>query len=630
MNIRRYPMPQSREPFINTNLIPAGLDPETGGERWWISSWNANTGSTGVLVTASGKNRVYRFERGFGLAGCGAYSAAYAGDDKLWLVSDTAALRRLDLRTGAVGEFRTGAASGLVFAGMPYDPETGKFLFFANTNHWLTGVCYDTKACKTHKLYDETGASTLSQAGFPNGDGTYTLNFNTSDPDIWQLRRWDPKTDELVPVLNVPSSVKLFHSVSSEKGHYLTGLGWFDGRTLSPGPMPEKEADWFGLRGGAAYGFDRSSGWICRWTLDTGKVENICRAPDVISAVLTENAEILSFSLFGMLQVFDLTGNLLLSRRLETDSWGALDCLAAGDGGVIIGTPFITQRFWVFDEKTGTGYDAGMASPGVGEVLRTWYKRGKFFMASYTESVLTEYDPSRHAGFPDNPRVVARPANSMRPVADAEDDRFLYYASNHHYGHLGCTLTRYDLDTGRAFYADDPVPAHSIVSLLRTAGALWGGCTWHSDCRCTPEPEHDAFAVRIDPDTLRVTDKYPAPEDVTHVLLCGETDGGLLTILRGESSRFALFDTSAGTFRDIGPLPDGQKKLLPTGRQDEYIVLRGNTAERWRIAAQGTARLDTLLTEDGIRSIFLSRTADGPVLLASLQKEFLVIRDFLP
>ncbi len=631
MNIKRYPMPQSREPFVNTGLVPAGRDPDTGEERWWITSWNSNVGTTGVLVTASGKNRVYRFEKGFGLAGCGAYSAAYAGDDKMWLVSDTAVLRRLDLKSGETEEFRTGAASGLVFRGMPYDPQSGKYLFFANTSPDVVGVCFDTKKCATHKVYVNITSCTGVQGGFANADGTYCLNINTPDPDVWQFWRWDPKTDELVPVLKNRIAHGPAQSVCCEKGTYLSGLGWFDGYTLTPEPRPERELTWFGMRDGAVYGFgDKSPGWISRWTLETGKVENICRAPDVISAVLTEKGDILSFSAFGTLQVFDASGNLLLSRRLETDSWGVVDCMAAGDDGTVIGTPFITQRFWIFDEKTGTGYDAGMAAPGGGEVLRTWYRRGKFYMASYTESVLTEYDPARHAAFPDNPRVVARPAAAMRPVADAEDDRYLYYASNHHYGILGCTLTRYDLDTGSALYADDPVPAHSIVSLLRTADALWGGCTWHSDCRWTLEPEHDTFAVRIDPETLRVLEKYPAPEGVTHVIVCGETDGGLLTILHGGESRFALLDPAAGTFRTLCPLPERQRKLLAAGRRDEYILLRGGAIERWHIGADGTALLGTIVSGEGIYNICLNRTAAGPVLLAAMPKEFLVIRDFLP
>ena len=121
MKIRRYAIPLTRDPFVNTPLIPAGVDPETGEERFWITSWNANVGCLGVLITASGKERIYRFSIGKGLAGMGSYSSVYVGNEIMWLISDTAYIRRLDLTTGAVEEFETGAKSGLVFSCAQYD-----------------------------------------------------------------------------------------------------------------------------------------------------------------------------------------------------------------------------------------------------------------------------------------------------------------------------------------------------------------------------------------------------------------------------------------------------------------------------------------------------------------------------
>ena len=134
MVIRKYQIPKTRDPFINTPFVRAGVDPETGEERFWTGSWNANSGMIGVLVTPSGKNRIYRMKKGVGFAGSGAYSAGYAENEKMWLVSDTGVIRRLDLRTGETADFETGAASGLVFACMPFDAKTGKFLFFSNVN----------------------------------------------------------------------------------------------------------------------------------------------------------------------------------------------------------------------------------------------------------------------------------------------------------------------------------------------------------------------------------------------------------------------------------------------------------------------------------------------------------------
>ena len=49
MKIHTYPVPATRDPFVNTPLIPAGFDPKTGEERFWISTWNDNTGCLGAL-----------------------------------------------------------------------------------------------------------------------------------------------------------------------------------------------------------------------------------------------------------------------------------------------------------------------------------------------------------------------------------------------------------------------------------------------------------------------------------------------------------------------------------------------------------------------------------------------------
>ena len=61
--MERYSIPKTRDPFINAPFISAGVDPETGLERFWCSSWNDNVGSTGVLIRADGSTRVYRFEK---------------------------------------------------------------------------------------------------------------------------------------------------------------------------------------------------------------------------------------------------------------------------------------------------------------------------------------------------------------------------------------------------------------------------------------------------------------------------------------------------------------------------------------------------------------------------------------
>ncbi|MBR5479961.1 MAG: hypothetical protein IKU84_07255 [Clostridia bacterium] len=59
MKIKKFSVPLTRDPFVNTPLIHAGFDTDSGEERFWISTWNANVGCLGALVTPNGKSRTY-------------------------------------------------------------------------------------------------------------------------------------------------------------------------------------------------------------------------------------------------------------------------------------------------------------------------------------------------------------------------------------------------------------------------------------------------------------------------------------------------------------------------------------------------------------------------------------------
>jgi hypothetical protein len=120
---RQVPIPATRDPFVNAQFTPAGFDRETGEERFWASTWNANSGCTAVLITPSGKHRVYRFDGDRGQFGY--YGAAYVGDDVLYLCSFLDEIVKLDLGTGETTTWKTGMPHDLSVSGMVYDPATG-------------------------------------------------------------------------------------------------------------------------------------------------------------------------------------------------------------------------------------------------------------------------------------------------------------------------------------------------------------------------------------------------------------------------------------------------------------------------------------------------------------------------
>ena len=60
--VKRFPIPKTRDPFVNTPLLPVGPD-KRGRERFWISSCNMNSGCLAALVNEDGEQRIYRFAK---------------------------------------------------------------------------------------------------------------------------------------------------------------------------------------------------------------------------------------------------------------------------------------------------------------------------------------------------------------------------------------------------------------------------------------------------------------------------------------------------------------------------------------------------------------------------------------
>ena len=145
------------------------------------------------------------------------------------------------------------------------------------------------------------------------------------------------------------------------------------------------------------------------------------------------------------------------------------------------------------------------------------------YLAAYGGAELMEYDPARPANFPENPRLVAKAPDAMRPVAAAAGDRILYYACSRPYGNLGSVLTRYDTVRGVSVHAEDPIGALQIQSLGydAEAGALLVGSTIHADCRsCAPAKDRADLAL-IDATGLKVLKQVQGPEGCQTITVLG-------------------------------------------------------------------------------------------------------------
>ncbi|MBE6552344.1 MAG: hypothetical protein E7665_09475 [Ruminococcaceae bacterium] len=548
---KNIPIPITKEPYVNTFLYPAGFEKETGIERYWVSSWNSNVGSTGILVNENGEEKTFRFQKDSSspLAKCGFYSACYAGDDIMWLAGDLSQIFRLDLSTGEITGFKTGAPSGLIFAGMAYDEATKKLFFSAFVPPREVSVSFDTVKRETVRIYDDTITATCSYGNIPNGDGTYTVTYIDKNSGNWRYAIWDPHEECLTEAVVTKYEIPNMPLMKDGKAYISRGSErfWYDpsDRSFSKENICNRSAIFFGSKGDVAYGAEHTGGeaQILSWDMKGSEHKVLCSVPNSNGQMmrLTRDEKIIVVTIYGDFYKFDSDGNRLMFKELDSRSYGALDCLILTNDGILVGTPFITQRFWVHDLNTGIGYDAGRAADGGGEVLQVRELNGKVYMASYTQGRLTEYDPKKPANFPENPRIVAAPKNSMRPKCQANDGTNFYYISNHPYGKSGCEITKYNTLTGELLCNDSPVDGLAFWSMQynKKYNVLVAGSTVATDCGIAKETADICCLAVFSADTLELIALLNCEKGVRIVTVAGSVNEDEYLIFMNGSARNA-------------------------------------------------------------------------------------------
>jgi outer membrane protein assembly factor BamB len=612
--VRRFALPPAQDPFVNTPLISLGPGAD-GAERFWITSWNSVSGTQAIMITEDGREEIHRFPDDPGF-----YSAGPQDADTLWLCGDLATMIGYDLRSRAIRRYATGAPYALMFGGMIVDPASGRSFGLAFPPPTPTAISFDFRNGRPGQVFPGICAEHYSASHFANGDGTFTLlAFN---PDL-ALLRWDPATDTVTKTLasellgrpvRWTDRATISATISDDDGHvYLPEIGWYDPieQRLVPGPEAGRRMNWFARRGDVAWGTAMAGELltVARWDLKTGQLTELCRIPDgtVQGTRMTASGRIVAVTMFGTFYAIDAEdGSLLLAKHVPTDSIGHVDCLRRIDADRLLGTTFITQRFWSLDLRTGVGEDLGRAAPGGGEVLQTWKVGTKIYLAAYTGAELVEYDPDRPARFPENPRIVAKPSSGMRPVAAADDGRLIFYSSNHHYGDLGCVLTRYDTETGLATYADDPLPGQAIRSLVLNADGtvLVAGTAMEADCQSAPPSDDHCLFARIDAKTLGVITTTTAPLGTTTARVHGPiADDRYLATIAGtfddhDQTRWLALGEEDHRSRigieDTHPLPDRGTVVVATEIAGLFVLKNPEGFALWDFRGAEPTRLATV------------------------------------
>ena len=611
-SVVRVPIPRTRDPFVNTPLVAVGRrggDGDSNGdndgvEQFWISSYNSNVGCIGLLVGADGRARSYRFP----MPHAGFYSAVPDEDGGLWLCGDLSRVVHLRLSDGAWTSYETGADPGLVFQGMARDVAGDQLLVAAFTGERTDAVCFDTRARKTRRLYRDISPQHYLRANIPAADaadaadavdaaahgsvaaldGSVAIAIETPETE---LLRWDPATGDLSPGPAAPAGAGVQWRLLSSAGVGLSAL-------LTDLPPELAEVRWFAADGALVWGARcGDAAEVVVWDRAARSVRSVCAVPDSdhFNLVLTADRKLLAVTRYGQLWRFDaLSGAVELCVDLDTDSVGRVDCVVRLDERTVLGTPFISQRYWTADLESRIGRDRGRAAPGGGQISLSWLVGGRAYLAAYAGGELTCLDPAVGGSFPENPRVVAAPPGGMRPVAGAVDGDVLVYSCTRRYGLLGCVLTRYDISTGVASYRDDPLPYQSIQSLLWASGEarLLAGTARHADMTSAPPQAGTCYLGLLDPDGLRLDGLVAMPPGADRVAIAGRLSSELalchLSGLEGGGRWFATSmraptSPSPAEYLDF-PAEVEPSAIAATGVPGWFVVRIADRIELWDLA----------------------------------------------
>ena len=645
----RFGMPEGRDPFVNVRLLSLGPG-EDGHERFWTSSYNDVCGTTGVIVDELGRYRLYSF----GPEHPGFYSVGFDRDEGvLWLCGWLDQVVRFRLEDGTWEAFDTGMKSVLVFRGMAFDPGTGKLFIATNGDEAIT---FDTRTRKTVGHLGVISRDGLyTRSSFANGDGTFTVVLGC--PGLVFVR-WDPRDDSVHTILieertdstYLDGRMKYTFVAAVDGRRFVPGHGWFNPRTWKMeehGPRPERPMSWFARRGSLVYGTEDLLGDpIHEWDLNTGKVRKVCAVPDatVMGMNISSSGKLVAVSHDGVFYRMDaVTGAMECSCPLPVTAVGRVDCMVKIDQERLLGTYFITQRFWEFNLATDRGFDCGKAAPGTGEILLSWKIGNKVYMAAYTGGELLEYDPGRPPHFPENPTVVATPPRSLRPVAGTDDGQALFYACSAPSGERGSVLTKYDTRTGVFQYVTNPLPGQQIVDLAydHTTGTLLAGTTYRGES--VPEPEEAeriCWFARIDADDLSVIAKFPARKSTVRASVHGPcAEGRFLCSTRGDGDFLDppkkhgtfLFTLSANEFRSPYPggritVPGSFADLQPAGAPGKFILRNRDRLELWHIDTPSGRMLEVLHQGPDVQKAYLIIVQDSSIYLA-VDKEVVILEE---
>ncbi len=555
-------LPPTRDTFANGSLT------ELGSGWWWTSSWNGGDGCCGVKFDLNGNHRTFRFAPG--KFGGGMYGVASAGQGRIWCTSFSDELYFLDPEQGECIRYGIDdkGAHGMIFHGLALDENTGKILILCRSVRKMCSIAVvvDSRTQKVLKHYEKLPTLNTHPrycGRTSRGEHVFSHVQPSTDIIVWNPER---ETLEVRISSDVPTDGYFRPLLTADGRIYMYGK-WYrvDDGQMIPGPAAPLEMRYFAESDGMAWGLsDHTSGngRLYRWQIDSGHLTALCDLPDCsINNFRLVAGKIICVTSYGFFYRIDaMSGTIETSSRFDSDAFGDPDCFIMSAPGRLLGTTFINQRFFEIDLASGAGQDLGRAAGGmVGEVLRVAKINGKVYMATYNRGELVEYDPGRHANYPENPRTVMLPRHhAQRPVGLCCDGQNIFYVCNRTYGLTGSTLIKYTPGSGKSQIIEDPFPGLAFRNILydRAHRIIISGASIHADGRSAAPTRQEAGVLLIDPENLEVRHFTPLPFWL--VTPYGPlADGRILLDAKGDERAAAfLFDLDTLSFEELSTPPE--------------------------------------------------------------------------
>ncbi|MCD6364454.1 MAG: hypothetical protein J7M14_01125 [Planctomycetes bacterium] len=357
--------------------------------------------------------------------------------------------------------------------------------------------------------------------------------------------------------------------------------------------------------GDDCYAQSNSDGALFKLDRDEGKWDQLTDGSDTGRCTLGTwlDRDVCWVSTCGMATRFSpQTGK---SDTLDLEAVGLLPAhglCAVPSANVIVGAPFINQRFWTIDLDTGEGRDCGRAAPGGGQVNQIIWDptTRRALLSSYTSCTVTAFDPSKPAHWPDNPRVLAsaRDHEQMRPTALAHDGRHVWMATSPRYGHLGGALCRIDPGSGeikvwRHIIEDQKINA---IVLDTDRRRVYFSSEIFADCGSAPPTQSTAMVGSFDMDQLTLLRSQAVKADAPVVKVLALLGGGEVLVAESadlyawnpQEGQLRKLDGEIDALREVINLPSGDM-LASTSRAIGLLALDGNSLTFRKLIDEGGA-----------------------------------------